>query len=108
MLIEVRSGDRVFNAEYPMPDRLQEMVERWGEDVVTNYTKSALKASLNTTIRGALQKGASDDEIVAAVQSWKPGSRRSAGGNARERLRVKILRLSDEERAALLADVQAA
>lgn len=88
---------------YDMPDTIQGLVDKFGEDEVIKSAVSGFVVKLQAAMRRALEAGRDVEELKA----WKPGT--VFGGGAENPMNAvlrNINKLSPEEKAALLASLQ--
>lgn len=98
---------RELEVDFDFGNTLQEAIDLFGEEVVySNYKKSAVIA-LQALVRRNLdkdgEKAVSEEDIIKAVEAWKPSVARIIGASQKEALFNKIDKLSDEDRKALIA-----
>ena len=62
-----------ITVEYDFGDSLEDMKEKFGEEVVKSKVKQKLVIDLQAYVRGLLRAGKTEDEITEAVAAWKPG-----------------------------------
>ena len=99
--------DRQVKFDYNVPDKLPEQVKAFGEDVVAAATQDSIVISLQAYARQMLKKGKPDAEIITAAKAWRPNVRNVIKQTAFEKASSAITSLSQEERAALLKQLQA-
>lgn len=93
--------------EYSMPESLAALVDKFGEEYVYGAATGATVISLQALCRRHIEK--SDAEIQDIVTNWSPGVRSPAvAKSAFEKAAGALSKLSSEERAELLARLQAA
>ena len=88
---------------YDMPDTIQGLVDKFGEDEVIKSAVSSYVVKLQAAMRRALEAGRDVEELKAR----KPGT--VFGGGAENPMNAvlrNINKLSPEEKAALLASLQ--
>ena len=90
--------------EYDFGDNLQEMVKKFGEDVVYNRAKASFVIDLQAAIRRAIQAKKKPKQIQEELASWKPGLRQP-GKSPAEKLRDMLAGKSDAEKKALLKEI---
>lgn len=91
---------------YDMPETLQGLVDKFGEDAVYGAAEGSFVISIQALARRHIEK--SDEEIQGLVNSWNPNERSAAVKlTPFERASKALGNLSAEERAELLARLQA-
>ena len=97
------------SVDYDFGDNLQEAVELFGDDVVFSRFKAAAVVDLQALIRRHLggEKPKTAEEIQALVSEWKPGVSKRVRKSTTEKAQDLIGQMSAEEKAALLASLQA-
>jgi hypothetical protein len=87
--------------EYPMPETLQGLLDKFGEEAVAGAAIGSFVISIQALCRRHIEK--SDDEIAALALSWNPNERASATPKTTaEKAASALSKLSPEERAELL------
>lgn len=66
--------DKIYTIEYEFGDTLQEMVEKFGEDVVRTNARANMVVSAQTRIRTCIKANKTQDETTEIMKSWKPGT----------------------------------
>lgn len=101
--ITVKNKEKqVVSADYDLPEDLNGLTKRFTADVVAKQARSSMVVSLQGFIRGLSNSGKSAKEIQAAVNDWMPSSRQPGKSRA-EKAQELFGQLSDEEKAAFLA-----
>jgi hypothetical protein len=97
-----------YTTDYDFGENIKASVKLFGEDVVhSNFTAKA-KIALQDMIRPMLKDGKPKKEIDAAVGAWVLGVAVSRKKSQKEKAMDAYLKLPEEERAALLAELKAA
>ena len=92
---------------FDMPADLEALTAKCGAEYVYNAAVGQTVISLQALCRRHIEK--SDEEIQGVVNSWVPGERSPAvAKSALEKATSAIKSMSAEERAELLAKLQAA
>ncbi len=100
-----KDSEKVVSVEYDMPESLQGLVEKFGEDAVASAATDSFTINIQALIRRNFEK--SQEEIQAAVSSWVPGVRGPAVKKSPlEKAKAALTAMSAEDRAALLAQLQ--
>lgn len=107
------------SVNFQMPENLAEMSTTFGEDVVYNHVKSSITVALQSFMRskidparegGPMSKADLQAEIsgdgTEDAPGWKPGTR-NPGKSAADKVKEQFGKMSPEDRAALLASLQA-
>jgi len=101
---QVTEGGSV-SFEYEFGSSLDQAVELFGEDIVWAYTLRALVIASQGHARGLIKSGKSADEIRTSLETWKPGAPRISR-SPEERVRELMDKMSPEDRAAILSELQ--
>lgn len=109
MKIEAKlQGGEPVTAEYDVGDTLAEAVEKFGEDRVYSRYRAAIIIDIQAYMRGLLKQtdpGLNGEQIATLVGQWQPGVK-ARGKTGVEKASEIWARLSEEERAAFLAEIQ--
>lgn len=98
--------EKVVTVDYVFPTTLGALVEKFGEEEVLGAATGAFTINLQALIRRHFDK--SQDEIQTLVNDWRPGVRGPVSrATPFEKATAQLGKLSDEERAELLARLQA-
>ena len=89
---------------YDVADDLEGLVEQFGDDVVYRSATQQITVALQSFVRGLLKQGKTSAEIEAAVEDWKPGTRKR-GKSPQEKILDQFGDMDEEARAALLAQL---
>lgn len=93
---------------YSMPENFAEAAKVWGEEVLFTKGRQSIVIDLQAIVRRLLGKSKTQAEIQAEVDKWKPGvAGEVVRKTAAERVQEDITKLSPEQLAILLRDVQA-
>ncbi len=102
---KTKDNPEVRKANYDLPESLDDLVEKFGADVVAENARANIVISLQSL--GRRHIGKKDDEIQAVFDAWVPGERSAAVKlTPAERAAKALKALSPEERAAFLASLQ--
>lgn len=102
-----KGEERVVSVEWDLPESLQGLIDKFGEDVVANAAASQLTIGLQAFIRRHFEK--TDEEIQQLVNEYVPGVRGPVVKKSPlEKATAALASMSPEERAQLLAKLQAA
>lgn len=98
------------NVTFNQPENLDELVATYGEDTVYKQAISAIVVALQGFMRSKVsaEEPVTGRALQDAVDEWKPGARERVGSPARlERIKGSIQKMSAEEKAELLAAINA-
>jgi hypothetical protein len=96
-----------YEVEFDFGDNLEDMTEKFGAEAVFSNAKSQMRIRLQAIIRERAKKGVD----ISNLASWKPGvamERALSPEAAKAAFLSKFKNSSQEERAAMLAELQAA
>jgi hypothetical protein len=96
------------SVEYDIPEGLEALYTRFGEDVVAKAAQGAIIISLQAFMRRHIEKGTPHAELQNEVTKWMPDVRTITKQTAFEKATSALDKLTPEERKALLAKLQAA
>lgn len=110
--------DQTVSCEVNIPEDLAGLVDTFGESVVAAAAVDAFVISAQANMRRLLTPGLNkegkvireaktQEEIQAVMDNWKPDAKSVNRQSAFEKASTSISKLSAEERAALLAKLQA-
>jgi hypothetical protein len=108
MEIQFKTKDQpeVRKINYDMPEGLQALVNKFGEDAVASAATGAFVISLQALARRHIEK--SDAEIQELANAWDPNTRSSPVKQSPfERAAGALGKLSDEEKAELFNKLKA-
>lgn len=104
---KVTKGDRAnveYTIKHDVPETLGEAVSRFGEEIVYSRFLASYVIDLQAFMRGQIAKDEFTlDKMQEAVNNWRPGLKKR-GKSVTEKLQEMLASLSEEERAALLAE----
>lgn len=104
---KTKEAPEARKVNFDMPADLDGLVARFGADSVYSNAVGSYVISLQALCRRHIEK--SDEEIQDLVNNWDPNTRSPAvKQTAFERASSALGKLSAEERAALIAKLQAA
>lgn len=99
-----RDADKVVEVEYDMPETVEALVEKFGEDAVASAAADSFTISIQALIRRHIDK--EQNEIEELVQNWRPGVRQpGVKKSPLEKAKAALSQMSAEDRAALLAQL---
>lgn len=103
---KVTSGDRAneeFVVNLDIPESIDEAKEKLGEPLVFSYFLADYTIAAQSMIRSHIKKdGATPETVQKAMDEWKPGVK-VRGKPLKEKALDLVSRLTDEERAELIA-----
>jgi hypothetical protein len=101
-----KGEDRKVTVNYTFPETLGALVEKFGEDQVLSAATGKFTIDLQAVIR---RNWESDDAAIqSAVDAWQPGVRGPVTkATPMEKATRAVAAMSDEDRAALIAKLQA-
>lgn len=104
---EKQLQERTIKANYDFGENLAEAIEKYGEEVVfSNYARQA-KVSIQAYIRSQADQGKSDAEIQEALDSYKLGVVQRSGKSKVAKASELFANMSDEDKKAFIASLQA-
>lgn len=93
--------------QYPMPESLQDLVVKFGEEAVAGAAIGSFVISIQALARRHIEK--SDEEITELALGWNPNERAAATPKTTaEKAASALSKLSPDERAELLRRFAAA
>lgn len=114
---KLSTHDQVLTVNYDFGTNLDEAVDKFGAETVFNCFKDAavikLQALLRRKLTAALvgdKDGKTTDlpeDVQELVADWKPSASGTTRKSAAEKVETIIGKMSEEERAALIAKLQA-
>lgn len=110
---KLKEQSEATEVEYDFGDTLEEGIEKFGKEVIWNRAKSALVIDLQALGRRLIEFNADpknkdkQKDIQAEAAAWKPDVRNVVRRTAGERAQDAIASMSQEEKAKLLAQLQA-
>lgn len=102
-----QKDDEAVAVNYDFGDSLEDAVERFGEEVVYSRFKAAAVVDLQALIRRGIKAKKDAKQIQADADEWKPGVKRVSRKSSEDRIKESFSKMSAEDRAALLAQLQA-
>lgn len=97
-----------ITVDYDIPEKLPELVKKYGEEVVSAHAVGSIVISLQALMRRHIEK---DDfslpKLQEAVKAWKPDVRNVVKQSAFEKVSSSLDKLSPEERSELLKKLTA-
>lgn len=113
---KLSTSDRVFSVEYDFGDTIESAIEKFGAETVFTKFKQAsiidlqalIRRHLTPTEKDGVKTEMTNDEILSEIADWVPGSKTVVRKSPLEKAKEQLGKLSDEEKKALLAQLQAA
>jgi hypothetical protein len=68
-----KDGGRQVIVNYDFGDSLEEMIEKFGADVVQSNSVANMRITAQSVIRRGIEREETDEEIQATIDNWKPG-----------------------------------
>lgn len=107
---KTNEDSRSITVAFDFGDNLQDAIAKFGEEAVFNGFKADGRVGLQAKVRGMLKATMEDSEelkyndedIVAAVAEWKPGTKSRQAADPMAKLQALLDKLSPEARASLL------
>jgi hypothetical protein len=103
--VTAKKGEREATITYDFGKDLDEMVEKFGADIVFTNARSNMKISLQGVMRRNLEAGQSCDTLA---ETWKPGQIAERTVDPLAAAQKAYAGMSDEEREAFIAQLIAA
>lgn len=104
--ISAKTGENsAIEIDYDIPDTLEGMVEKFGEDAVVSAANANIVVGLQAFVRRHIDKG--QDEVQKLASEWLPGVRQaSVKKTPLEKATQAFNAMSAEERAEILRRFQ--
>jgi len=93
-----------LTVDYDFGESIDDMVDKFGDEVVFNNAKANMIVSLQGVIRTGLKAGKDAKEIKESAAAWVPGVRK-AGKSPQEKLREQFANLDPEAKKELLKEL---
>lgn len=84
------------------PDTTRELITKYGEEAVYSRARASFVIDIQSMMRSAIKGEKKQNEIQKLVEEWKPGVK-AKGRSTAEKAEDLLSKLTDEEKAALLA-----
>lgn len=68
-----KADNREIEVSYDFGENVNDMIERFGAEVVQNAAIAQIRIDLQSIVRGMLEDGKTNEEILTKVAEWKPG-----------------------------------
>ena len=105
---------RLGVVEYDFGDDLAAMITLFGEEVVHSNAKQSMRITLQARMRNDMdyddegdEEPITDEVLQANATAWKPGVASATRKTPAEKAREALGKLSESERAELLASINA-
>lgn len=104
-LIEVtaKKGDEVASLNYDFGEDLNEMIDKFDENVIFTNARANMKITLQAAMRRRLEAGQPVEDLATA---WKPGVQMERIVDPIAAAKAKYATMSDEEKAAFLEELR--
>ena len=95
--------ERQVEVEWDCPTDLDELVKKWGRDVVANNAVSSMRVSVQGIMRTAMgsEPPKTDKEIQTIVNKYKPGLR-VRGKTPQEKIAEQFAKMSEADKRAII------
>lgn len=100
--VTAKKGENSVTVPYDFGANLDEMVEKFGKDVVFSNARQAMKITLQALIRRGIEAGKPDDAIVSEASAWIPGVQSERKSDPISLITAKWGQLSEEDRREML------
>lgn len=101
-----REGGAKVEVDYDFGEDLDQLVNKFGADVVFSHARRSFVVTLQSFIRTQMDRGKSETEIQEAVNEWRPGQRKQ-GKSPQEKVQDMLAKMDPSARAALLKEYRA-
>lgn len=105
-VIEVSAKKTGFDTEvtiaFDFGKNIDEMIEKFGADVVFTNARANMKITLQGVMRRLIEGGKTQDEIAAACADWKPGVQMERTVDPLAVARKAMSQMSDEDKQAFI------
>ena len=102
-LPEEADGRVSASFNFPVGGSLQEDIEMYGEDTVRDFWLRQAVVKGQSAIRRELQNGTHPNDIAETLSGWRPDVTHTASRDPKASVMQNYKKLSDEERAEMLA-----
>lgn len=104
---KVNDEDRSAAITYDFGDSVDEMVDKFGEEVVRSNAIRNFKITAQAAMRRMLEKGESQEAIADKMSNWKPGIQMERTVDVKGAFLAKWKDMTQEERQEFLAEMDA-
>ena len=109
MQVQAKVGDgEPVVVDYDFGDDLAGMVDNFTESVTFNKAKSAMVVDLQAFIRRQINADKNPADIQEAANGWKPSDQTRTKKSAKDKVVGLLEGMSEEDRAELIREMQAA
>lgn len=88
-------------------ETLDELAEKYGQEVILTAAQQQLRVKAQSAIRAMAEAGKPDEEIIATMQTWKPGDKLGLGGDPMAVVMKNFGNMSPEQRQMLMEQLAA-
>lgn len=103
---KLSDGERQFVGSYDFGENLDQMVEKFGKEVVMTNARANMVITAQSVCRRGIKAGKSDAEIQDILTAWKPGVQAAAISDPLGALERAFAAATPEKQAELLKAVQ--
>ena len=100
--VTAKKGEVSVTTNYDFGADLDEMVQKFGKDVVFSNARSQMKISLQALIRRGIEAGQDEQSIVANAQGWIPGVQSERKSDPISLITAKWGQLDEEAKREML------
>lgn len=105
--VPAKVTDKEVACEVAIPSTFAELVSSYGEELVAKAAEDAIVISAQAIMRRHLAAGKSQAEIQTVMDTWKPDVKSVVRQTALEKATSAVGQMTAQERADLLAKLQA-
>lgn len=91
---QVKSGEESWEFTSCLPESIEEATNTYGAEGTLFLLQTALQVKQQGIARICSKKGMSREDVDAAVESYKPGSKRGGGSGLKEQVYSKLIESS--------------
>ena len=106
MQITAKKGDKSATIEYDFGANLQEMTEKFGEDVVYTNARKSMVITAQAGMRRYLESGLDEATIQEKLSAWKPGVQIARTTDPVAALMKSWEKMDDKQKAEILAKLK--
>jgi len=100
--VTAKKGEISVTVPYDFGANLQDMVSKFGEEVVFTNARQSMKITLQALIRRGIETGQPEDSIKAQAQAWIPGVQQERKSDPISLITQKWGQLSEADRKEML------
>lgn len=106
--IAAKKNDLSAVVTYDFGADLDEMVEKFGKEVVFSNARQSMKITAQAIMRRNLSKGKTQEEIQEVISSWKPGVQLERTVDPVAIFKNKFASMDEKAKRDLLAELKGA